>query len=240
MNSKLRQQAVVLRIEKQLSYSEIKKRLNVPKSTLSYWLRELPLSEERLKELEKNRVKKAEIGREKYIRTMIKKKKEMDDQVYEEFKSKLINLPDVALFVAGLMLYQSEGAKTKTSTIVLANTDPRLIKFFIVWLDKFLSIPKQLIRVQLHLYENMNLKKEEKFWQDILDLPSDQFYKPSIRKLKSSSFSYKDSNRHGTCSLYAFGVSPRRKLMMAIKAFLDIYLVDSEKNKSKIKTNMRV
>jgi len=44
MNSQLREQAVKLRTEKNLSYSEIKKRLDVPKSTLSYWLRKLQKS----------------------------------------------------------------------------------------------------------------------------------------------------------------------------------------------------
>ncbi|MBI2639917.1 MAG: helix-turn-helix transcriptional regulator [Candidatus Sungbacteria bacterium] len=40
MKSELREQAVSLRIEEEMSYGEIRKRLGVPKSTLSYWLRE--------------------------------------------------------------------------------------------------------------------------------------------------------------------------------------------------------
>lgn len=51
MHSQLREQVIELRMEKNLSYGEIRKRLGVPKSTLSYWLREFPLSEERIKEL---------------------------------------------------------------------------------------------------------------------------------------------------------------------------------------------
>ena len=49
MNSRLREQATKLRLEKELSYGEIKKRLNVAESTLSYWLREFPLTEEKIK-----------------------------------------------------------------------------------------------------------------------------------------------------------------------------------------------
>ncbi|GEM_PF-1757964 len=55
---KLREKAIKLRVEEKLSYSEIKKRLDVPKSTLSYWLRSYPLSEKRIKKLKKE-------GREK-------------------------------------------------------------------------------------------------------------------------------------------------------------------------------
>ena len=48
MRLELREQAVSLRIGKEMSYGGIRKRLGVPKSTLSYWLREYPLSEEKI------------------------------------------------------------------------------------------------------------------------------------------------------------------------------------------------
>jgi len=51
MNSQLREQAIKLRLEKELSYGEIRRRLSVPKSTLSYWLSEIPLSKERILKL---------------------------------------------------------------------------------------------------------------------------------------------------------------------------------------------
>ena len=47
MNSLLRQKAIELRKYKELSYSEIRKRLGVPKSTLSYWLADFPLDEKK-------------------------------------------------------------------------------------------------------------------------------------------------------------------------------------------------
>lgn len=51
MNSILREKVIKLRIENNLSYSAIRKRLGVPKSTLSGWLNSYPLSKERIKEL---------------------------------------------------------------------------------------------------------------------------------------------------------------------------------------------
>ena len=42
MNSQLWEQAVNLRLTGRFSYSAIIKKLGVPKSTLSYWLREFP------------------------------------------------------------------------------------------------------------------------------------------------------------------------------------------------------
>lgn len=50
MNSQLRQLAIELR-QNELSYSEIRKQLGIAKSTLSYWLRDFPLTKERVLEL---------------------------------------------------------------------------------------------------------------------------------------------------------------------------------------------
>ena len=61
------------------------------------------------------------------------------------------------------MLYAAEGAKKEPYKISLANTDPKIIKFFSKWISDFLDIPKEKLRFELHLYENMDIKKEKKF-----------------------------------------------------------------------------
>mgnify|MGYP001573716596 CR=1 FL=1 len=224
MDSKLRQKAVELRLKSELSYSEIKKRLNVPKSTLSYWLHDFPLNEKKIIELRQKGWTKGEAGREKFRLAMHKKKEEKAQEIYNKQKIKLRNISKDAHFVAGLMLYLAEGDKRNYSRIALGNTDSRVIKFFIKWMIKFLGIPKNKIKAQLHLYENMNIEKEKEFWQNELELQEAQFYKSSIRKLKKSSFSYQESYRHGTCEIYLMGVEKKTELMMAIKAFMDKYL----------------
>ena len=153
---------------------------------------------------------------------MREKKKEVEQETYENEKKYLGNVTEKSLYVAGLMLYLSEGAKKKDSQLVLANTDPVIIRFFLKWCEKFLSINKEESRVQLHLYENMNIEKECKFWQNALGIHSGQFYKPSIRELKKGSFTYQATHGHGTCSLYVPGVKRVRKVMQGIRAFMDI------------------
>jgi len=224
MKSELRQKAIDLRIEQELSYSEIKKRLKVSKSTLSYWLKDYPLTGGKILELRRAGWSKGEASREKYRATMRQKKVIANEKEYFAQKKFLSKISDDAYFVSGLMLYLAEGAKKKDGGIVLANTDSRVIKFFIKWMEKFLTIPVSTMRIQLHLYEDMELEKEKEFWRKTLGLKNNQIYKLSVRKLKQSSFSYSESYRHGTCSLYAFGVEPHRKLMMAMKAFVDLYL----------------
>ena len=223
MKAQLRQQAVDLRLKKQFSYAKIREQLKVPKSTLSYWLRELPLSEEKVLDLRRAGWKKSEGGREKFRSTMRKKREAKDHIVYLKYQMKFSDIPEVASFVAGLMLYLGEGSKTEPSKLVLANTDPKIIKFYISWLNKFLDIPREKMKAWLNLYGNMDIEKEKEFWIRETGFSSDQFYKPSVRVLQKASFSYQDSHRHGTCSIYIGGVEKNREVRMATKAFLDIF-----------------
>jgi len=224
MKKDLRQLATNLRVEENKSYSEIRKILGVPKSTLSYWLKELPLEESKIKELQKAGWKKSEASRERYRNTMRLIKLAKDEKVYQKYLTRFNNLSKDVIFVAGLMLYLGEGSKKDYTKIVLTNTDPNVIFFFIKWAIEYLGVRKADYRVQLHLYEDMTLEKEINLWQNKLKIPKKQFYKSSIRKLREGSFTYKDSIRHGTCSIYLMGVDRKRELSMAIKAFVDKYI----------------
>ena len=221
MNAKLRQQAIDLRLKHSLSYTAIRKQLGVSKSTLSYWLKEYPLDADQILELRREGWQKGEASRERFRNTMRAKQEMRAHEIYRAQKARLATLSSEAWFTAGLMLYAAEGDKKQTGRIALANTDPQIIKFFIEWLDTFLDIPKSRIKAQLHLYENMDIDKEREFWKNELALEDNHLYKVQIRKLKSGSFTYEGSNRHGTCSIFISGVGKKQELMMGIKALLD-------------------
>lgn len=224
MNSRLRERAVKLRIEKEFSYGEIRRRLGVPKSTLSYWLRDFPLSEKKISELCRRGWKKSEAGRERFRATMRKKRDSEDREIYGKYQRKFNRLSKDAFFTAGLTLYLGEGDKRRPERINLANTDSEVIKFFIKWMAEFLGIEREKIRVQLHLHEGMDVEKERKFWGNELGISKTQFYKTQIRKPRKGSYSYKESSNHGTCSVYVMGTEKKRELMMAVQAFIDCYL----------------
>lgn len=221
MNALLRQQAIDLRTKEAMSYTAIRKRIGVSKSTLSYWLKEFPLNAERILELREQGWKRGEAGREQYRTTMRAKREARAQEFYQMQRTKLGHPASKAWFMVGLMLYAAEGDKKHDARIALANTDPQIIKFFIAWLNEFLEISKSRIRIQLHLYENMDIDKERGFWKNELALTDSHLYKPQIRKLKPGSFTYQGSNRHGTCSIFVSGVEKKRELMMGIKALLD-------------------
>lgn len=223
MRSADRERALELRVKHKMGYGAIAKELSVPKSTLSYWLKDLPLSPDRVLELRRQAWSRGEASRELFRQTMRKKRDVRDEAVYRAQKKKLGTLSSQSLFVAGLMLYLAEGGKNNAYATALANTDPRLIKFFVWWLQKFLKVPKKNIRMQLHLYESMNIREQERFWMKLGGLTEKQLYKTQIRPLKQGSFSYSESFRHGTCQVYVSGRKYKTALTLSIKVFFDTY-----------------
>lgn len=218
-----REKALELRIKHELGYSSIAKQISVSKSTLARWLKHLPLSHERITELRRKNWSNSEAHRERIRETKRKKREERENELFLEIRQKFKKIHEQALFVAGLMLYQAEGDKRNDYHIGLANTDPEMIKFFIWWLEKFMHIPKKRMKGLLHLYENMDLSAEKKFWILQTGFSRDQFYKDQIRSIQLGSFSYSESFRHGTCKVYVNGVKEKTELSLSIKAFFDTY-----------------
>ena len=90
---KLRQQATVLR-KQGMSYSQIKQILHVSKSTLSIWLKGLPLSKERITELRGRSEKRIE----RFRKTMLMKKRQRLLNIYNNQKAIITPLSKRELF----------------------------------------------------------------------------------------------------------------------------------------------
>lgn len=223
MRSELRRKAIELRQGKKMSYSAIQKELDIPKSTLSGWLREYPLSEERILELRRRGWRSGEASRERFRNTMRKKRDMHFQELYKIEKQRLQKCTEDSRYTAGLALYAAEGAKKDLYRISLANTDSTIILFFIRWLAEFLDINKKELKFQLHLYKNMNIEKEIKYWKNSLKIGDGQLYKTQIRNLTKNSFVYQESFRHGTCSMYFSNKEKKARLMAGIRAFFDLH-----------------
>src|SRR3989344_3183192 len=101
MARKKDKQKVLAMRAKGMSYSQIKEKIKISKSTLSAWLKDLPLSEKRIKELRDNNP----IRIEKFRNTMRAKKEIRLGKVYKKVASDICDLSKRDLFLAGLFLY---------------------------------------------------------------------------------------------------------------------------------------
>ena len=202
-----------------MSYSEIKKRINVSKSTLSLWLQGMPLSQEKIRELRDNNPRRIE----RYRDTMFKKKEQRLKTVYKNVGLKIDKLSERDLFIGGVFLYMGEGSKTTKGTTALTNTNPHILKLFIKWLYLF-NVQKKKVKVQLHLYSDMDIEKQINFWSKELSIPRAQFRKPHIKKIKYKSVLYKGQFGQGTCTVLYEDVELYYATVMSLKYIQDISL----------------
>lgn len=201
------------------SYTQIKEVLKVSKSTLSIWLREYPLSDQRIRELRDW----SEQRIEKYRETRKKQKERRLEKICKEQKNDISDLNKRELYLAGLFLYWGEGTKSTSGMLNVSNTDPSVIKFFKYWFMKTLGIPKNKLKVQLHLYNDMDINKEIKFWSNTLNIPCVQFTKPSIKNTQLKNISYKRGFGHGTCNLRVSNTRLTEQVLMALKVLANKY-----------------
>jgi transcriptional regulator with XRE-family HTH domain len=214
-----KQKALKLRM-KGMSYSQIKLATGVSKSTLSGWLSEHPLSEKRIRELRDwNQVRI-----EKYIKTRTIQRQSILDKLYAIEKLKILPLSKRELFIGGLFLYWGEGSKTDNTQTRVANTDPVVLKIFIRWLVEVFAIDIKKIRIHLHLYKDMDIAKETKYWSNTLRVPINQFRRPYIKDTTLKSLTYKGGFGHGTCNVIVGNATIHKMVLMGLKVLRDHFI----------------
>lgn len=178
------------------SYSQIKAALTVSKSTLSLWLRDMPLPDKRLRELRDHNA----VRIERYRETRRKTREARWADVRNRAAKDIGKLSRREILIAGLWLYWGEGGKTKLWTTSVSNNDPAMIRFFIQWLT-LLGVPRERMRVHMHFYSDMDIKGETLYWSRSLGLPLSAFRKPYVKESKQSGLTYPQKFKHGTCNL---------------------------------------
>jgi len=223
--TKFFEKRVVVKLRKQgKSYSEIKKIVNVSKSSLSLWLKNVPLTQKQLQGLKE----KKSVAIERYRATMKLKREKRVSNYYIKQSRKWLPLSARELNIAGLFLYLGEGGKTSRNTVSISNTDPSVMKFALYWIVHCLKVPKRKIRLNLHLYSDMNQNKEISYWLRQLALKASNLNKPYIKKSSRTDIDQKGFG-HGTCSLYVHNTVIKENILMAIRAITDNYSVNPVK-----------
>lgn len=105
------------------------------------------------------------------------------------------------LFGLGLGLYWGGGTKMNAMSVRLGNTDPHLVRLFLLFLKEMFNIDESRLRFGLQIFRDMDQKKEEKFWQTFLKVPAHQFYK-TINTRSGSLGTYRTRSTHGVLTVY--------------------------------------
>lgn len=205
------------------TYSEIRRKLGISKSTLSNWLSKYPLSETELRAVKEGVKRNKDIAVERCRITKQKKREKRLSDVYNGEKKNYLPLSFREIEVAGLFLYWGEGSKNLKGAVSLSNTDPEVLKFYLFWLKNSFKIPTSKIRIMVHLYKDMDIERELAYWSNELKISITLFSKPYIKNSLRSDIDQKGYG-HGTCNVIICDVRLKEKIMMGIKAIADYYL----------------
>lgn len=206
---------------KGLSYSEIQRIVDVPKSTLSGWCRDIFLTEEQFNRILKIKLKGAARGR------IIGAKKQQQRRISQIKESLKLGKKQVGVlkerdrFIAGIALYAAEGTKIDRSA-AFANSDPTMIKFMMNWFREFCLVPEEKYRGSIWLHEGLDDLEAKKYWSGITAIPLHQFHKTYIAKNKIDSHKIrKNKHQYGVFSIKFSNKKTLRLIMGWIAGILD-------------------
>lgn len=195
---KNRQLALKLR-NKGKSYREIGSLLGVSKSTLSYWLHKVEMTDKQIKSLIEKQQKGRIRGAQKRKDWRLTKEKLILDKAAKEVS----RISERELWLLGTVAYWCEGSKQKTNNVsvrvTFSNSDPFLIKLFIRWIKEICKIPENKLVYSLYIHETGNLEASLDYWSQILEVDVERFAKTTLKKHNIS------TNRKYDNSLY-FGL----------------------------------
>ena len=162
------------------TYTEIAKICNVSVSTVSNWLRHEPFSQI----VARDNIAKATTANTKRLALINKARNTERKSQYIE----IVRLAEIeyknychsTLFMAGLMLYVSQGDSQNPRLIRLSDSRPELHRIFIRFLTTYVGVEKRSIRFWLLLYPDLDEVTCMKHWCKKTGLNAGQFYKNQV------------------------------------------------------------
>jgi len=205
------------------TYGEIRKIIgrSIPKSTLSYWCRNVPLPPEYSNKIKLLNIANSEKGRRIALEVnKVKRKQYLDNLIKRnKYLSPLLSNQNIAK-VALAMLYLGEGAKWKSNPgLLLGNSDPDVIKIYIKLLQKCYNIPLKEMHARVLYRADQDINFLTGFWSRITQIPKYNFYKtkPDPRTVGKKT---KNKDYRGVCVVTCRGAEIQLELDIIAKMFL--------------------
>lgn len=112
------------------------------------------------------------------------------------------NFRDFFIFGLGLGLFWGEGNKRNKHSVKLGNTDPKLIKAFIVFLENIFGVERSKFRFGLQVFNDSNPKEAFNFWSKELGFPKNHFLPKVVVSKVRGEGTYKNKSKYGVLTVY--------------------------------------
>lgn len=200
------------------SYAEIERELKIPRSTLSVWFKNSAWSQG----IKENLNCIAQANSTVRIIELNNIRGEHLEKLYAQARVEALEdfeaLKYHPTFIAGVMLYWGEGDKASLHRVSLTNTDPAMIKIFMIFLKEACGISDEKIKAWLLLYPDLMESDCKDYWASEAGLQNITFNKSILidGRHKTRRLGY------GVCTV---GVSSRyfkEKMLLWISLFPDM------------------
>lgn len=151
----IREKARQLRIEKKLTIDQIAERLAVSRTTIYYWVGDLPIPW----------TARQSAAQRRGSRGMRQKYRLMREAEYERGLEEYLEFLWVPTFRDFVTLFLTEGYKRNRNTASIANSDPAAVRLANIWLRRLSRNP---IRYSLQYHADQDLDEIRRFWAGVV------------------------------------------------------------------------
>ena len=206
----VREKARELRLERRLSIVEIAERLALPKTTIFYWVRDIPLQ----------RPRRANAGQRRGNRGMRRKYRELREAAYAQGKGEFADLAAIPTFTDFVCLYIAEGYKRQRNTVSLGNSDPKVVALAARWIRRFSRNP---VRFSLQYHADQSVEELTRFWGELVGVDPAEIglqRKSNSNQLRKRTW----RSRHGVLTVRACDTMLRARLQGWIDCLQETWL----------------
>ncbi|MET9418046.1 hypothetical protein ABZY03_28430 [Streptomyces klenkii] len=159
------------------TYDEIVAELGVSKSSVSLWVRDLPKPQKTAEQMHAMQEARWAPHRQ---RQAIARQQTKLGAAHE-----IGRMTDRELFLLGVGLYWSEGAKSKPHKLreraTFINSDPDMIQVYLAWLA-LLGVEPGQIQYRVMIHESADIGRAEQFWADLVGIDVAALQKTTLKK----------------------------------------------------------
>ena len=174
-----REEAIALR-KKGYTYKEILTVVPVAKSSLSLWLKDLPLTKNEKNALKHRKNSQISRGRIKVAGILRSQRLAREQDQLVAAKKIFVKQQNNQLFLTGIALYWAEGGK-RTDQWQFTNSDVAMQKVMIAWLHKCIGIRSEDIRFRLYIHKSYQSEDCEQWWAEQLRVSRENFLQTVIK-----------------------------------------------------------
>jgi hypothetical protein len=157
----IREKAREMRTERRFTLDEIAERLALPRTTIYYWIKDLPVPDE------VTHSDKRKAARRRASRAMQRRYRLLREAAYREGLESFDELAQDPTFRDFVALYIAEGGKRNRNRVMICNSDPAVVELATRWIRRLTTKPA-VFSIQYHA--DQDLDELCRFWSEALGI----------------------------------------------------------------------